>query len=203
MKTKLHFGILIVLLAFFGRYLEQSTTPNQQIVIQFSDENISDEDAVATLATIQKRLEIAGAVQIKIGQTENGNLIITYHSDAEVYHIQSILLDDKGLELSYQSNSTNSQDIPNQEQSKDYELNISEIQNVSHVNWDFQVVECIELNQKTDWPNKVKVNATGDTVNSDYSNTNFRVVFKINNSVALAIDNGSCIIPEVRAGPTS
>ena len=54
MRTKLHFGIIIVLLALLGRLVETPATPNQEITIQFSDANISEIEAQNTLRDIQQ-----------------------------------------------------------------------------------------------------------------------------------------------------
>ena len=41
MKIKLHFAIVVVILAFLGAFMDQKTVPNQQIVVQFLDKSVS------------------------------------------------------------------------------------------------------------------------------------------------------------------
>jgi len=203
MKTKLHFGVLIILLAFFGRYLEQSTDANQQIVIQFSDENIAEEDAETTIDDIYVRLQSIGAEHIQIGQNENGQLKITYYSNADVQHIQDILSKEGGFKFALGFDGNGSADFPLEKAVKNYKLNISEIQNSSNINWDFEGVQIAELNQKSDRFNKVKLNVSGENINIEHSNSIILVAIKENNTVAIAINNLSYKIPEVRAGPAN
>ncbi len=64
----MHFGLLILLLAFLGTYLEQTTLPNQQIVIEFLDKDIAKEDAENAVETIKEQLQLVGAKLIRIDQ---------------------------------------------------------------------------------------------------------------------------------------
>ncbi|WP_299125336.1 hypothetical protein [uncultured Winogradskyella sp.] len=201
MKTKLQFGILVLLLAFLSRQLEDSTVPNQQMVIQFSDENISVEDAENTIEAIHAKLQRIGAEQIQIGQSENGQLKITYFSNADVDKIQHILSSAEGLELANDSQSKSSNDFPSEKISKDYKLNISEIQNNSDVNWDFETIEVVELNQKSEHSYNHKVKTSGEYINTKHSNSIINIAIKCHTTIVIAIDNASYKIPEVRAGP--
>lgn len=201
MKTKLHFGLLILLLAFFGRYLEQSIEPNQQIVIQFSDEDISEEAAESTIEAINERLQGIGAEHIQIGQSEKGQLKITYYSNTEVEHIQNILSKDESFKFTYSSDRQSSTDFPIDKTGRDYELNISEIQNNSDINWDFERTEVVELNQKSEHSYNTKVNTSGKQLTTEHNNSIVKVALKVNKTVTIVTDDRSYIIPEVRAGP--
>ncbi len=202
MKTKLHFGILVILLAFLGTYLEQSTVPNQQIVIQFSDRDIAEEDAKSTIEIVKKQLQSIGAEHIQIVHSNNGQLKITYYSDSDVERIQNKLSKEVGFKFAYDSGEKNSTNFPENKSVKDYELNISEIQNSSNINWDFERTEIVVLNQKSEHSYNPKVNTSGEHINTEQSNKVINVAILVNNSVAIAIDNLSYKIPEVRAGPT-
>ena len=201
MKTKLYFGILVLLLVFLGRHLEESTIPNQQLVIQFSDEDISTEDAKNTIEAIRAKLYSIGAEQIQIGQSEKGQLKITYFSNAEVDEIQNILSSAEGLELADGSQNHSSEDFPVETTTKDYDLNISEIQNNSNVNWDFETVETVEINQKSEHSHNLKVKTSGNHLNLKQSNSIVNTGIKINNAIAYSTNNICYKIPEVRAGP--
>ena len=201
MKIKLQFGVFIILLAFLGTYLDQVNMPNQQIVIQFSDTNISSENAENTIETVRQQLQSIGVTHIQIGEHEGGRLKITYYSDANVERIQNILLKEEGFKFAYESDQSNTNDFPENRSVKDYELNISEIQNNSNTNWDFEGIQIVELNQKSDRFDNLKIKTTGERINTQHSNSIIKVAIQINNSVATAIDNISYKIPEVRAGP--
>ncbi|WP_296382336.1 hypothetical protein [Winogradskyella sp.] len=202
MKTKLQFGILVILLAFFGRYIEQSTVPNQQIVIQFSDTNISSEDAENTIKIVKQQLQSIGVTHIQIGQHEDGSLKITYYSDADVERIQNILLKEDHFNFAYEAGSNSSNDFPENRNVKDYEINISEIQNSSDTNWDFEGIQIVERNHKSDRFNNSKVYTSGGNLNEEHHNSIVKVLFQVNSTVIIALDNSSYKIPETRAGPT-
>ena len=202
MKIKLQFGILVVLLVFLGTYLEQTTVSNQQIVIQFSDTDISSKDAENTIEIVKKQLQSIGVTNIQIGQHESGKLKITYYSGADVERIQNILSKEDGFKFAHQSSSRTSKDLPDNRNVKNYELNISEIHNSSHINWDFEGIQIVELNQKSDRYDNPKVNTSGDQLNTEHHNTIVNVAIKENRTVTIAQDKISYKIPEVRAGPT-
>lgn len=204
MKTKLNFGILVILLAFLGTYLEQITVPNQQIVVQFSDKDISSEATENAIEVIQNRLQSIGVEYIEIGQNKDGQLKITYYSDTDVEFIQAILSKEEGLKFAFKPGDKKTTNSSENKNVKDYELNISEIQNSNHTNWDFERTEVVELNQKTDHSHNLKVNASGGHIGARQSNRLIEVALEINNSVPIVIINHlSYKIPEVRAGPSA
>tara|TARA_R110002049_G_scaffold85897_5_gene218374 strand:- start:591 stop:1199 length:609 start_codon:yes stop_codon:yes gene_type:complete len=200
MRTKLYFGVLAVFLAFLGTFLEQSTIPNQQIVIQFSDEANNIQDTENAIEEIQEKLQSIGVTQIQIGQTKEGQFRIIYYSDTDVEHIQNILFNVNDLELAYDA-SKNQSNFPENKKVNDYELNVSEIKTSNNLNWDCEGTQVTEINQKTDQSNQLKVNYSGKQVNIKQSNKINNVAVLVNNTLAIAIDRLSYKIPEVRAGP--
>ena len=203
MKIKLHFGLFVILFAFLGTFLEQTTVPNQQIVIQFLDQDISKEEADNAIETVKAQLQTIGVALINIDQNSDGQLKITYYSASDVDKIQDLFLEAQNFEITYDTDSENTNKFPVGKSLKDYELNISEIQNSGQVNWDFEKTEIVQLDQKSDYSYNSKVNASGHTVNEKYNTNKIRVAIQIRSTIALAIDNHSCAIPEVRAGPNS
>ena len=203
MKTKLHFGILVLLLAFLGTFIEETTVPNQQIVIQFSNKAISAQDTDNAIEAIQNKLQSTGATQIEIGKNDNGELRITYHSDADVTYIQNALFIEEDFKLAYQSTQKHTNNFPESTNVKDYELNISEIKISKNFNWDFEGTQVTEVNQKTDHSNQLKINYSGKQIDSKQSNRLIKVAVLVNNTLTITVNNHSYNIPEVRAGPTS
>ncbi|SDI16332.1 hypothetical protein [Winogradskyella thalassocola] len=201
MKTKLHFGLLIILLAFLGTYLEQNALPNQQIVIQFSDTDISTEDSENAIEAIQNKLQSIGVTHIQIGQKNEGQLRIIYHSNTDVEYIQNALFNLEDINIAYDSNQNESDNFPDHKNLKDYELNISEIKASNDVNWDFERTQVVEVNQKTDRFLYSKTNSFGNHYYNIENHFNIKVAVFISNNATTAIDNISYIIPEVRAGP--
>jgi preprotein translocase subunit SecD len=203
MKTKLHLGILIVLMTFLGRYLETAIVPNQQIVVQFSDKDIAKEDAVNAIDVVREQLQGIGVAHLQIVHNGDGQLKITYYSESDVTQIQDILLKEEGFNIAYDSGDNSSDKLPENKNVKDYELNISEIQNSNDSNWDFERTEVVELNQKSDSSYNPKVKSSGAQINKKDSNNKVSVAVQVNNFVANATNHISYKIPEVRAGPTT
>lgn len=202
MKIKLHFGIAIILLAFLATFLEKTAVPNQQIVIQFSDANISSQDAESTITIVKEQLQRIGVTNIQIGQNVDGKLRITYYSDADVERIQNILSNEDRFKLAYQSRSNPSEDFPENRNLKNFELNISEFHNHSDIDSGFEGIQIVERSQKRDGLDELKVNPTVANLKVEHPHNLVKVVIQINNTVHQKIDNITYKIPEVRAGPT-
>ena len=200
MKMKLHLGVVMVILMFLGTYIEHNLVPNQQIVIQFSNNLITSEEANSAAEVLKQQLEDIGAEKLDIGQFNSGQLTITYYSDTDVMRIQKVLTDDD-LVLDYSlENESNDKSIP--EKAELYKFNVSEIQDSPINNWDFEGTLVTELNHKSDryyFP-KVKSSATKEELNTKskilYSRFTISSVFQIHKG------KFAYQIPEVRAGPS-
>jgi hypothetical protein len=203
MKSKLHFGILIMLMAFLGRYIKTSVIPNQQIVIEFLDNNISEDDTQNTIETIQIKLNRIGVEDIIIGQNQNGHLKITYYSNTNIQHIEDLLSNDESFKISHKSGEENSNSLPEQGDLKHYKLNISEIQKGSTNDWDFEDFKIVEFNHKSDRSSNLKINTSGISVKSESCNIINKLSLELSNNAGLAVIKLSYKIPEIRAGPNS
>ena len=104
MKTKLYFGILLVLLIFLGRQLENRVVPNQQILLEFSELDLSKQDTNRAIEVIQSRLENVGVTNIQVQQPSEGKLKIVYFSDSDVQYIQTQLLNEEGYKVCVDQN---------------------------------------------------------------------------------------------------
>lgn len=201
MKIKWQIGIIVLFIAFLGTYLEDTIVPNQQIVIQFSDINISSEDAENTIEAVKEQLQNIGVSHINIGQHADGKLRITYYSDADVSRIQNILFKENHFRFSYQTDKNDPIDFPESKNVNDYEINISKIKDEVHANWGFEGIQIVELNHKSDRFNNPTDNLSGKYSDLEKYNAQVRVAIQVNSSITLTVDNILYIIPEVRAGP--
>ena len=202
MKTKLHIGIISILLAFLGAYVERNTVPNQQIVIQFLDENISSKDAETTIQVVTEQLQSIGIENILIGKHKDGLLKIIYFSDSDVSHIQSILTKAKSLKFNYASRHKNSNNLPDNKTLEDFQFNVSKIQNKTYSNWGLNGIQVVEFNHKSDRFNNLKLNNSATITNSKLSNAKTEITFRVNTTTTSTLDNIYYKLPEVRAGPT-
>lgn len=190
-------------MTFLGRYIETSVVPNQQIVVQFSDTQIAENESQNAIEAIQLKLQVIGVKDIQVGEDQHGQLKITYFSNADIEQIEDILSNEKGLKFAHNSNKENSNRLPKKKKLRDYEINISEIQNGSDTNLDLEGVQIVEHNHKSDRFNKTKENNSGTRINSESYDNLQKIRVKSFNTIALAIDNLSFKIPDVRAGPTA
>ncbi|NRB58456.1 MAG: hypothetical protein HRU50_00775 [Winogradskyella sp.] len=202
MKTKLYFGILLVLLIFLGRQLENRVVPNQQILLEFSELDLSKQDTNRAIEVIQSRLENVGVTNIQVQQPSEGKLKIVYFSDSDVQYIQTQLLNEEGYKVCVDQNDQVPEGLP-KETLKKYKLNISEIQKDINTDWDFDGVQVVELNQKSDRFNKPKVKTFAVTISLQLSNLIEHVALKANYNPSIVSDNLHYKIPEIRAGPLS
>jgi len=200
MKIKLHLGVVMVILMFLGTYIEHNLVPNQQIVIQFSNHQITSEEANSAAEALKQQLKDIGAKKLDIGEFNSGQLTITYYSDTDVMRIQKVLTDDD-LVLDYSlENESNDKSIPEKEEL--YKFNVSEIQDSPINNWDFEGIEITELNHKSDryyFP-KLKYSSTKE----DIENHSFKECLRLKIPSIYHFNKSKFAhqIPQVRAGPS-
>lgn len=201
MKSKLHFGILIVLITFLVRFLETPVAPNQQIVIQFSESEITDNLTAKTVDAIRTKLHVIGVEQIQVGQDADGHLKITYFSNTAVEEIQNILSDNANFKLTYGFEKEHSGKGSPDEKSDTYKVNVTEIHENSNSNsWDFDGIQVVEHNQKSDRFNNPKKHFSGHQIQSEFITEGVKITL---NAIHKKLIKEHCAysFPEVRAGP--
>ena len=201
MKLKIHFGIVMVFLMFLGTYIEHNIAPNQQIVIQFTNDQISSDKANYAIESLKQQLQEFGAEKLQISKYNSGHLKITYYSDADVMSIRKVLSHQENfiLDYSYEDNNTGES---NSEKKEIYKFNVSEIQDKPLNNWDFEGIEITELNHKSDryyFP-KLKYSSTKE----DIENHSFKECLRLKIPSIYHFNKSKFAhrIPQVRAGPS-
>ncbi|WP_460218343.1 hypothetical protein [Psychroserpens sp. MEBiC05023] len=202
MKPKWYLGILIIALALLGSFAskEHAHVPNQEIVLQFSSEDVSPHDAQNAITIIKRQLETAGVADVKVQKLQEGQLKISYYSTSDVASIKALFSTEKNLDLGYVSFEKSQNDSPFEDQSIDYNLDVYEIQQSEDLsNLDGKLA----LETKTEYDRffnpsiPISAEITGINVKTGIE----KVAYKFQRTVAIAIDNNSYKIPEVRAGP--
>ncbi len=201
MKAKWYLSTLVVVLTFLGICHNQISTPNQEILLQFNSDEVTTEQSQNAIANIEQQLRSFGIENIQVREDENGQLKIAYYSAVDIESIKKILsaeslnLDVASLKLDKNSSKKTSKD--NQ---KDYNLDVYEIQKPADGNnsaGKFVVIV------KQDYDRFLNSNFYPSFNQIDANQTH--IVEKLSNSffkdIAVAIQNTSHIIPEVRAGP--
>lgn len=202
MQSKGYFSILFVILALVGISWEHTSKPNQEVVVQFNNSDISCDEAQNAIALVKLQLQGIGVENIQVVEEEGGRLKITYYSDVHVAVVKSVITDGEKLELSNSSLSTNDEqpDAPTNKDSLTYELNVSELYKNpnSNVDGDGFILE-LKSNHDRYVPAVVYYKETGIDVKG--RNRIEKTAYTVHRQVSLLIDSGSHNIPEVRAGP--
>ncbi len=203
MIARWYISILIFGLTLFGVVSQQQITlPNQEIVLQFEDVNLTSNQAQEAVAAIKQQLHGLGVKNIKVLALEEGKLKITYYSDADIASIKQLFLDQEtlALQLTSQSLNNNSSKLPPQESNINYDINVYEIQNRLDSGWDFDGAITLDTEVKSDRFLDPNYFSTESTV-YDYTDNLIQITYKIRRAITIQISDALHVIPEVRAGP--
>jgi len=203
MKAKWYLSTLIVVLALFGVNQHQTSLPNQEIVLQFADLEVTSHEAQITIVNVKERLQSLGADNIQVRKGTEGKLKITYYSDSDVASIKKVLSKTNSGDLGFPDLHLDeeSNDFPSNDNSNSYDLEVYEIQNDSDADWDLEGITVVEL--KSENHRIFNPNVYAAVQCTDARGRIVKVAFKIHTHIATAIDTTSGKIPEVRAGPFS
>lgn len=199
MNAKWCVSTLFIILALLGLSQEQKKASNQQILLQFADvELVSKTAHDEILAVITKKLEVLGIHAIEIIENDGTQLSIRYYSDIDALSVKEFLSEENQLALTNDDNSPS--DSPKEELPEKYSLVVSDLH--QHVDNGVTLNATLVAVQKQDFNNLTNpvLLPFSNTVVFE-QNAIVGTAFKINRTIAIAIDNTSQIIPEVRAGP--
>lgn len=199
MNAKWCVSTLFIILALLGLSQEQTKASNQQIVLQFTDVELASESAHdEILAVITKKLEVLGVDGVEIIENDGAQLSIRYYSDVDALSVKEFLSEEN------QPLTTNEEefpsDYPKEQLPETYNLVVSDLhqQADSGVTLNATLV-AVQKQDSKKLTNPV-VLPFSDAVELE-QDVLVATAYKINRTIAIAIDNTSQIIPEVRAGP--
>lgn len=196
MNSKWYFSTLfLILFAFFGAFQQEITIPNQQIVLEFVDGNIDQEEIKNAITDVREKLLSAGVSNISIKETKKGTLKISYFSDVHIDNIKDYLT--LKSELTFNQDPDNkSKNFP----SSSYKIDIYELTDE---------VDVTNLNDK--YVFEIKYTSDRFTTNPNIAFVKnielekaaqlFKTAFKANKNNPFTKDRTSYKEPEVRAGP--
>lgn len=201
MKNKWYISALIFALVIVGINLEQVATPNQEIVLQFADTDVTLHETQETIALVKSQLEVAGVAEIKIQDLENGTLKITYYSDIAVSEIKKIVIGETSLSIDYTSYDSDKEDtpLPSEKYSKGYQLDIYEIGKANDVTSSSGTI-VVSKSEIIRFFNPDTYAAISKECGEEKNKTE-KVAYTVYATIAIAIQEPSYNIPEVRAGP--
>lgn len=199
MNAKWCVSTLFIILALFGLSQEQKKASNQQISLQFADVELASGTAHDDiLAIITKKLEILGVDAIEIVENDGAQLSIRYYSDVDALSVKEFLSQENHQSLSNEEEFPS--DYPKKELPEAYNLVVSDLHQ--------QADDGVTLNATLVVPQKqdgktftYPVVQPFNTTISFEQDAIVNTAFKINRTFAIAIENTSRTIPEVRAGP--
>lgn len=205
MNAKWFFSTFILALAFFGIFQDKGVSPNQEIALEFVDAKVAQKDIQTAIESLKKQLLEAGATNIKVQESDNNTLKISYYSDVNVANIKEALAKEHQIVLDYSEHTSQHQNEDSNSEPTDkvsnYNLDVYEIKNGTDTS-NFGGKYVLEVNYDNDRftnPNvhfpllNVPVNKTDHIVKTAY---------RVNKYVVISIDNTSHKEPEVRAGPS-
>ena len=202
MKAKWYLSTFIVILTLLGVSQQQFSIPNQEIVVQFANDEVTLHETQKTIAIVKEQLQNIGVENIHVYKEANGKLKITYFSDVDVVSIKKILSKEKDLKLSYSSlfKDGETSDVPYNNESSRFKLDVFEIQKHKDVEGGFNGF-ALEVNPENDRFFTSVVYFSTVAVDFKEKNNAEKVAYLIHKNSTVSIDNSSHNIPEVRAGP--
>jgi hypothetical protein len=206
MKQKWYLSTFVLILVLLGYSRQQAYVPNQEIVMQFVDVDVTSDVTQDAIAIVKKQLQTLGIANIKVRETAAGRLKITYYSDLDVESIKRIFSKEISLELGYTSLGSiedgEQENFPANNSSNGYNLNVCEIQNSYDAESDFNAF-VLELTPENERLYNLVLDVSLDEYAAAEKSRIEKVAYLTQRNIALAINNSSRIIPEVRAGPAS
>ena len=201
MNSKWYISTLLVLLSLIGLTFGRSKVVNQEIVLQFSDtEATSGSGQGHVLAAITAKLQALGITDIEVLKNDEAQLSLRYYSDIDAQHIKEFLSNNDGLSLNLEELDELPFDFPEDELPETCSLVVLDLHEAKDV-LSLKGKVAFELHQ--DYHKFLKV--PGIPINTTTvigGNVIDDLLYKVNRTIAIAIDNVSYTFPEVRAGPS-
>lgn len=188
-------SLFLTLLLVFGAFQKQDSKQNQEIVLEFVNEEIDHQSIDNTITDIREKLLNIGVKNITIQETEKGTLKISYHSFLNADAIQKTFSKEGNLFLNSPKNNKRDLEVPSLYKINFYELDSSLDISNSDNNLVLEVKHNFE-NSTTTTPFALVKNS--NTFKADHQ---FKTLLKANKSILLIKNNSSYDKPEVRAGP--
>lgn len=201
MKAKLYISTLILVLSFAGIFHYKTSSPNQEIIVQFTVGEITQEQSSVAIADIKLQLQSLGVEAIQVQEAEDGKLKITYFSPVDIENIKKTLSEEDNLTVD--DNFGGHDKLPSKKHSKNYNLDIYEIHQSTDGNQGSAGKPVWIVKQDYDRFFNPNVCLYSNEIDARETDRSVKLAYKINTTVAIAIDNSSHSIPEVRAGPNA
>lgn len=199
MKNTWYLGMFVFALALLGLSIGKSTRANQEIVLKFTERDVTEGKTKEVLRFVKSQLQEVTTGDIQVKQSGKGTLKIIYYSDKDVSEIKELLsyqielaLEDKIPASGTQFPSPENIDLAG------YQLDVLEIQAAKDfVGATGTIIEFKAGSIRFFTPNTCSFfeqlikEKEASTTRAYHSYT----------TIALAISDSFCKVPQVRAGP--
>ncbi len=199
MKNTWYLGIFVFALALMGVSLDKSTNANQEIVLKFTESEVTSGQTEEVIRFVKSQLETIAVGEIQIKKSDYGTLKITYYSEVATAQIKKLLSSQSKLVLSdVVRNGENQFPEPDTDDFEGYQLDVFEIQTSK----DFAGASGTIVEFKTE---SIRFYTPDVYTFSEQlikeETANIKRTFLINTTITLAIVDNFCTVPQVRAGP--
>ncbi len=203
MNAKWFFSTFLILLAFFGVFHEEVSAPNQEIILEFVDVEVPENDVQKAIENVKQQLLDVGATNIKVQEAKNGTLKISYYSTVTVDNIKEALSLSNENDLVLNSTSKKQTDHSNSSSElSEYNLDIYELNKGTDISG-FDGKYVLEIKSDIDRLSNPNSYVSSGHITIDKTDQLFKTAYRVNKYVVITIENTSHKEPEVRAGPIS
>jgi len=201
MNKKWYISALVIILALLGGIAsqEQIQSPNQEIVLHFSNETVTSDETQFAITAVKEQLQAIGVHEINVTDYQNGHLKITYFSDLDVASIKKMLSNEDTLEIDGQIPF----EFPSEKHNFAYNLDVYEIYNGYDSGFHLSGKFGVEHNTDNDRLSNTNPYANSNKVDYTVFELNISTAYKFHSHIGITIDHITHKIPEVRAGPNS
>lgn len=188
------------MLAFFAVNQQDIAVPNQEIVLEFTTTKVTSSQARKAIEDVKQQLQSIGVFNTEVVEAKNGVLKIVYYSAIDVDHIKKILSNSHNQDGRVYNNGEDAQ-FPFNKTPNNYNLDVYEILKGADTVSGFKGKYVINAKHELDRFSNPNLSHFVAVIDTNSINKLVIVAQKVNATIAIAIDNSSHIIPEVRAGP--
>lgn len=201
MNVKWYIGALIAIISYFVVEQQSVDVPNQEVLLTFiQGENTSSKDLA--IETVKAQLLSLGAKNVTISSLDNGSLKVSYYSHLAIQNVKEQLFTGLDDTTDVATALYHVGDKPVQEDTRDYQIDVYEIQENVVSGFDNEGKCYFELKQDYNRGSQV-LGFVSPVVTIDSRNQLTAIAVKVRGNVLFAFNDSTYKIPEVRAGPIS
>ncbi|MFV0564872.1 MAG: hypothetical protein ACK5NB_03460 [Flavobacteriaceae bacterium] len=199
MKAKWYFGALIIALSVLGISSRNAASPNQEMVLNFADKNITSNEAQSAITLIKNQLLSLGATGIEVNELKSGKLHISYYCNTRAKTVKDFILSHTDLSIGCVQQKVPK--TPKSKGEKDFKLDVFEIHKKAGPESGFDGKSILITKQDFDRFNKPYTYSFCKNFLAFNDFAPKTETFKRFKYIAISLENTLQNIQNVRAGP--